>query len=266
MTTMTTTATDIPAAAVAAAVAPTTPAPSSDSGGLSPRTRTTIIVTPVAITLICLVMCVPPAGRRVHDWLTSENKPVEMATFVVALAAAVLAVRMALVLIRRAGARWAGVFYVLFALGMFFIGMEEISWGQQLFGWETPADWGRANAQGETTLHNLGPFQGKNDILRFGFGFGGLVGVALAALLPRVRILFPHAALLTWFLIIAGVSAAQVYVDLVPHGPLAGPLTKVGDRLAEVVEMLISFAAVLYLWINLRRVRRHTPATSTANT
>ncbi len=235
------------------------PAPADDrsiSRPLSNRTWAAIMIAPIAVTLICLAMCVPPAGRRAYDWLISENKPVEMLTFILALVAAGMAVRLALVLIRRAAAPFAGLFYVLFALGMFFIGMEEISWGQQIFGWQTPAEWNQANAQGETTLHNLGPFQGKNDILRFGFGFGGLVGIALASLLPpRFRILFPHRALLTWFLIIAGVSAVQMYVDLAPHGPLVGPLTKLG-RLAEVVEMLISVAAVLYLGLNTRLVRQ----------
>ena len=260
MTAMTTTATDIPAAPAQ----PGTPARPDDRAGLSRRTRTAIIVAPVAITIICLAMCVPPATRRVYEWLTSENKPVEMVTFILALAAAVMAIRLALVLIRRGGARLAGAFYVLFALGMFFIGMEEISWGQQIFGWETPAAWGEVNKQKETTLHNLGPLQGKNDILRFGFGFGGVIGVMLASLLPRLRVLFPDRVLLSWFLIIAGVSAAQVYVDLAPSAPLVRPLTKVGDRLAEVVEMLISMAAVLYLWINLRIVRRTgTVATAT---
>lgn len=37
--------------------------------------------------------------------------------------------------------------------------MEEISWGQRLFGWETPAAWAALNHQGETNLHNLiGPY------------------------------------------------------------------------------------------------------------
>jgi hypothetical protein len=246
VTATTTTIADIPA-----------PAPPDEGAApLSATTRATIRLAPVAIVVVCLAMCVPPAGRRAYDWLISENKPVEMATFVLALLAAGMAVRLAVALVRRRGEKLAAAFYLLFALGMFFIGMEEISWGQQIFGWETPADWGQANAQNETTLHNLGPFQGKNDILRFGFGFGGLVGIALASLLPpRFRILFPHRALLTWFLIIAGVSAVQMYVDLAPHGPLVGPLTKLG-RLAEVVEMLISVAAVLYLGLNTRLVRQ----------
>lgn len=37
---------------------------------------------------------------------------------------------------------------------VYFLG-EEISWGQHIFGWETPAGWAEINAQAETNLHNL---------------------------------------------------------------------------------------------------------------
>lgn len=219
------------------------------------RMRTGIFIAPVAILIVCLAMCIPPASRRFYEWLTDENHPVEMLTFILALAAAVMGVRLAAALFRRRQP-FAGAFYAIFALGMFFIGMEEISWGQQLFGWQTPQDWNQLNAQGETTLHNLGPFQGHNDILRFAFGFGGLLGLAIAPLLPRLRVLVPDRILVMWFLTISGISAAQLYCDAIPTGPLVVPLSKVGDRLAEVVELLITIAAVLYLWLNARVVRQ----------
>jgi len=221
---------------------------------LGRRTRTAIFIAPIVIVIVCAAMCIPPASRRLYEWLTDENHPVEMLTSILALAAAVMGVRLATALVRRRQ-RFAAGFYIIFALGMFFIGMEEISWGQQLFGWQTPVDWGQVNAQGETTLHNLGPFQGHNDILRFAFGFGGLFGLAMAPLLPRFRALFPSRILVMWFLVIAGISAAQLYCDAVPNGPLVGPLDKIGDRLAEVVELLITIAGVLYLWLNARLVR-----------
>lgn len=43
--------------------------------------------------------------------------------------------------------------YLLLALTMFFGAGEEISWGQRIFGWETPPD--SINVQGETNIHNL---------------------------------------------------------------------------------------------------------------
>jgi hypothetical protein len=221
---------------------------------LGRRVRAVIFIAPLAIVIACVALCIPPQSRRFYEWLTDENSPVEMLTFLLALAAAVMGVRFAIALVRRRQ-RFAAGFYILFALGMFFIGMEEISWGQQLFGWKTPETWGQVNAQGETTLHNFGPFQGHNDILRFAFGFGGLFGLAIAPLLPRQQVLFPNRILVMWFLVIAGISAAQLYCDAVPNGPLVGPLNKVGDRLAEVVELLITIAAVLYLWLNARALR-----------
>lgn len=47
--------------------------------------------------------------------------------------------------------KWTGMLAVLF----FFIAGEELSWGQRIFGWQTPDYWKALNYQGETTLHNL---------------------------------------------------------------------------------------------------------------
>lgn len=47
------------------------------------------------------------------------------------------------------------VFFLLLALLFFFGGGEEISWGQRIFGWETPETFQKANLQRETNLHNL---------------------------------------------------------------------------------------------------------------
>lgn len=49
------------------------------------------------------------------------------------------------------------VVYALLALLMFVCFGEEISWGQRVFGWETPGPIAGLNAQGETNLHNLQP-------------------------------------------------------------------------------------------------------------
>ena len=45
----------------------------------------------------------------------------------------------------------------IFGLGLFcfVVGMEEISWGQRIFGIETPEPYKEINFQGETTVHNL---------------------------------------------------------------------------------------------------------------
>ncbi len=47
---------------------------------------------------------------------------------------------------------------------LFFLGFgEEISWGQRIFGWETPETMMALNAQEETNIHNLQIFHNKNE-------------------------------------------------------------------------------------------------------
>jgi len=44
---------------------------------------------------------------------------------------------------------------------------EEVSWGQRIFGWETPSSYAEINMQGETNLHNLATQLFQN-VLYFG--------------------------------------------------------------------------------------------------
>jgi hypothetical protein len=45
--------------------------------------------------------------------------------------------------------------YFFLSLAFFFLAMEEISWGQRIFGWETPLLLKSLNIQKETNLHNI---------------------------------------------------------------------------------------------------------------
>jgi hypothetical protein len=53
------------------------------------------------------------------------------------------------------------IFFLLLALLMLFGAGEEISWGQRLIGFSTPATIKAANVQAEFTIHNLELFNGK---------------------------------------------------------------------------------------------------------
>lgn len=46
-------------------------------------------------------------------------------------------------------------FIAMLAIMCFFVGMEEISWGQRIFNIETPAELRQINYQDEITIHNL---------------------------------------------------------------------------------------------------------------
>lgn len=54
--------------------------------------------------------------------------------------------------------------FILLAGLFFLIGMEEISWGQRIFGWETPAFIKLINSQDETNLHNIVGERGKRHL------------------------------------------------------------------------------------------------------
>ena len=74
---------------------------------------------------------------------------------------------------KRLEMRYHGLIYAMISLGMLFVGLEEIAWGQVLFGWKTPENIAAVNAQNQTTLHNLEIFQNYLDLNLF------LVSVAL---------------------------------------------------------------------------------------
>ena len=54
-----------------------------------------------------------------------------------------------------------GWLYILFTAGSFFIGMEELSWGQKIIGFEEPKFWAENNVQSEFTFHNLAFYQNR---------------------------------------------------------------------------------------------------------
>jgi hypothetical protein len=94
----------------------------------------------------------PPAAFR---WVfVSEFGPVELGTAACFGAAGILAFRLA-ARSREHVPRGFRLLYVLFALGAVFAGLEEISYGQHLVGWQSPRWFAEQNAQRETNLHNL---------------------------------------------------------------------------------------------------------------
>ncbi len=57
--------------------------------------------------------------------------------------------------------------------------LEELAWGQVIFGWQTPESIRSINAQEETTLHNIGWFQDRLDLFTFLTTVALLAGVVL---------------------------------------------------------------------------------------
>ena len=63
----------------------------------------------------------------------------------------------------RAGQTRKNIFYLLLSLFFLVAFLEEISWGQRIFGIETPAVFTEYNHQEEINIHNLNWFHGLDD-------------------------------------------------------------------------------------------------------
>lgn len=87
-------------------------------------------------------------------WIDGELGLIELATPVVSIAGAIVG----FVLLRRASllpTRRIRIWVLLVSLGCVYFAGEELSWGQHLFGWNTPAYLEEVNDQEETNLHNI---------------------------------------------------------------------------------------------------------------
>ena len=88
------------------------------------------------------------------QWLTGEDRLSEwwsVATYLVSVAMILATV----LTLKQLGHRRIGSVYYLLAILFVFAALEEISWGQRLFGWGTPDPLSEINVQQETTIHNI---------------------------------------------------------------------------------------------------------------
>jgi hypothetical protein len=216
--------------------------------------RVLLVVVPILgiVGYYCGLLLAPQPFRR---WFLSEQGVIEILTAVFFGAAAIIGLALA--------ARTRGTappsfraFYVGFALAAVFVAFEEISWGQHLFGWESPAWFAERNAQRETNLHNLfghTPNRKLHDLAVVVFTTGGIVLPALARLWPGVyaggrfgHYLLPHGELVA---VVAMAALLRLFRSMPPSA-----ITGRNLGLAEPMEMYFGAAALLYVLILWRRL------------
>lgn len=215
---------------------------------LSPRAQAALATTPVVVAGGYALLLALPATRFGARVSLQENYPVELLTFAFLFLGGVLAGHRAWHGRRRGDSRLVRGFYALFAAGLLLTAMDEVAWGQTFFGFPTPFGWDEANRQHELTLHNLGALHSQTATLHLVFGLGGLFGVALW----RHRALWRVGAapvLAPWFLTIALLSGLRLTI---PPGFGGRGAEVVLGFSAEVNELLIGGAALLFVWLNQR--------------
>jgi hypothetical protein len=139
------------------------------------------------------------------------------------------------------------------ALCIFYVLGEEISWGQHLLNWDTPAYWAQFNDQNETNLHNTSSWldQKPRLILFIGIVIGGLIIPALRRWKPQAlpsvfAPLYPSDRLIPASL---GVLVPYMVQDLAERAFNTG----VFERVSEVQELYMYYFVFLYMWELARR-------------
>lgn len=194
-------------------------------------------------------------------WLLEENHPVELASFVGALLASIVSFSM----LRQpqVTGRLARGFFLVFGGALFFLAMEEISWGQQFLEFPTPEAWRDRNTQDELTLHNY-DFRGVRflEIYPLMFAVGGIIGIVLGATERVPKVIAPPAWMWPWFVVIALHSGIDLLHEF--YAPSQGFDDLVND-LDEAAEMLVAFAALTFVWARRYPERLDRPGPVSAN-
>ena len=212
----------------------------------------------LGVTVVFHLLYVLPWTHELAEHLLAEDSVVEDITAIALFAGAVLGVLLAR-RAKRAG-RPAPVwgFYVLFAAVVFVIGMEEISWGQWIFFWNSPETFKQINSQGETNLHNIGPLQGHSEWFRLAFVLAALAGVWCNGWAAFREIATPR-SLMGPFLVILGYVSIDMLDDVFPHVPW---IVTTFSTMSEWTEMLIGLAAFAFVVLKREQLERIVSSTN----
>jgi len=155
-------------------------------------------------------------------------------------------------------------YYALISVFCLFVALEEVSYGQRLFGFATPEPVAARNLQKDMTIHNLEAVEAlffKLGPLALGlFGMLDFVRLALRRWIdPRraevLSFMVPPWFLGSWFVPIALFAVYAIFF----WGQ--GALVEWQDQ--EPVEALLALGFLGFLWYNLSRLRRGHPVLGT---
>ena len=202
---------------------------------ISGRLAVAIFIVPLAG--VALLALVTPA-HGVYHFLVREDSVVEwlqVAGYAVAAVAAGIAAKRTNGLQRVA---FAGL-----ALGCLLLLGEEISWGQRIFGFDTPLHIAKENRQGELTFHNL---DDESDAFAYGQLVIGVAGAIVPWLLVR-RWWVPPRFLSSAFLVLGVYWLVRLRFEPYPHYDFA--------KFSEWPETCFSLAVGVFAVLTVRRER-----------
>lgn len=117
----------------------------------SPKGESILLSISLIICLTILALKLIFGGSRFYENFLDENSIVEWLTALFLMLSAYLA---SLIYLSQGSPFPKKIFFVL-AIIFFIAGMEELSWGQMIFNWDSPKEFAALNSQSETNIHNL---------------------------------------------------------------------------------------------------------------
>lgn len=225
--------------------------------GLTRRSALMIALFPIVliafIALLAILSMDPKSSfRAVFRWATAEDSVLEWLQFLLVFGSG-LALGWVSMLLLRGRLLIVSLLYLALAFGVLFVAGEEISWGQRVFGWETPDSLADINHQNETNIHNIRAFQ-------FLFGVVLMIGSAYAAFAPLVRaalrtqvffpalshLMIPPLFLIPAFLMPFGYRFVRLFF---------WPETQfIVVKFGEAPELCLYFGLFMFTYLNLRRL------------
>ena len=152
-------------------------------------------------------------------------------------------------------------FYLVMAVAFFLGAMEEISWGQRLVGWGTPAALSDINFQDETTIHNV---NFANNVIFEVLFWGSSLGMAaglwrltanMRGLSDRMRLFLPSLTMAPALLMIMVWRTGEIWQTAnIPR--LVMDHFNSGPRGSEVPEVMLGLCIIMYTFTNLKKARQ----------
>jgi hypothetical protein len=206
---------------------------------------------------------------RTYFGLFKEDSWAENLQVIIYLVAGVLALHCVKYLRHLSHKYW--FLYVIFGLGLLFIGMEEISWGQRIFNIQTPEIIAEFNTQDELTIHNLEPFQKALHAVYMVIGiYGAFSWLALKPKLVKwlgkiANIYIPNKELFFYFFPVFVFYAvfdflnSQYYKLVLAHNhPRIWGVDINEARHQEVFETILAFGFLALVWQNFKLLTKLT--------
>ena len=191
------------------------------------------------------------------DIIVKEHYPVESISLIVILVSIIIGIKFILLMYRRNIESYKIIFVSLLVLGLIFVGLEEVSWGQWFFYFSSPEYFKETNLQRETNIHNLKGLHVIFEYIRVFIGVGGIISIFLNNTKTFKYISSPFVLFLS-FLVITIFSGLDVYNFYQPNQRL---LFQVGGFWwflkfnMEIIELLIGLSAFIFLYSNYRRLK-----------